>query len=344
MIRNILIFKLRFAMNPIKYKRIIILGSGFSKSISSNMPTLKDLSESLLKLNDQVNYHELTEFISKFSRLSEKNREISTIENIATIILSKSFFYNNEEKIYYEILQHQLLRWIFDKIEAHAPTVDREKQANLIRFFNQCCYSPEEKDTLRPSLVMTFNYDLLVERLLQPGKSQMWKFDYIINLNRYLTNYQENRDYQSDRTFEYLKLHGSLNWFTAPGAERIDLSDVFLVDDSDPSKNLIHYKDIPVYIPMAFSKMNFMKGSLYNVLWNIARRYLDETEEIVFIGYGFPQSDIDNLYFFLQYKSKISDIVVHEKTDMVKIKRIKKVFRTSNVINRDAYDYIVSLI
>ncbi len=330
-------------MKLIKYKRIIILGSGFSKSISSNMPTLKDLSESLLQLNDQINYHELSGFISDFSKLSDHNKEISTIENIATIILSKSFFYNNEEKIYYEILQHQLLRWIFDKIEAHAPTVDIEKQSQLVQFFNQCCYSLQEEVTERPSLVLTFNYDLLVERLLKVGQSSSkWKFDYIINLNRYLTNYQDSQGYLADKTFEYLKLHGSLNWFTAPGSERIDLSDVFLVADEDPSKNLIHYKDIPVYIPMAFSKMNFMKGSLYNVLWNIARRYLEETEEIIFIGYGFPQSDIDNLYFFLQFKSKITDIVIHEKTETSKIDRIKKLFPASNVINQDAYEYIVT--
>ncbi|MCD4696776.1 MAG: SIR2 family protein [Bacteroidales bacterium] len=328
-------------MKSTKYKKIYILGSGFSKSVSSTMPTLKELTQKLLLINDKKNYYELSNFISKLIGLSNGYEDITTIERITSIIISKGLFYNTEERIYYNTLKHQLLRWIFERIEAHVPEVDPDKQEPLIRFFEKCCSinnSGPEEDV---SLVITFNYDLLLERLLSRSSAQNWSFDYIVELNRYL-GFKRSNMANSHKIFEYLKLHGSLNWFTAPGSDRNDLSNVYLVNEKDPSRYLIHNKDIPVYIPMAFAKTEFFIGSLYNVLWNIARRCLEETEEIVFIGYGFPQTDIDNLYFFLNFKSKITDIVVLEKPGSPKLDRLHKLFPDSTVINKDAFEYIIS--
>ncbi|HPE56345.1 MAG TPA: SIR2 family protein [Bacteroidales bacterium] len=322
-----------------KYKQVFILGSGFSKSVSSIMPTLKELTEDLKQLKDKTNFNELSGFISETLSVTNNLDEVNTIENISSVILSKGLFYNNEEKIYYDILRHQLMRWIFERIEATFPEVDDGKKEQLIRFFKQHSFTAGEKPPEEPALFITFNYDLLLERLLQSDNINNWYFDYIIRLNHYGTKKQKKIQEQN-QVFEYLKLHGSLNWFTAPGADRNDLSNVYLIEDQDPSKQLIHLKDIPVYIPMAFAKSEFFIGSLYNVLWNIARRCLEEAEEINFIGYGFPQTDMDNLFFFLRYKSKIKNIVIQEPDESYKIKRLKKLFPASNIINRDAFEFI----
>jgi hypothetical protein len=263
---------------------------------------------------------------------------VTTIEKITSIIISKGLFYNTEERIYYHTLKHQLLRWIFERIEADSPEVDEEKRPELIRFLEKCC-GYERNGSNSPSLILSFNYDLLLERLLSRPGSDRWVFDYIISLNIYL-GHPGNLSAPGMNVFEYLKLHGSLNWFTAPGADRNDLSNVYLVDERDPSRYLIHNKDIPVYIPMAFAKTEFFVGSLYNVLWNIGRRCLEETDEIIFIGYGFPQTDIDNLYFFLNFKSKITDIVVLERSKSAKLQRLQELFPDSRIINQDAFDYI----
>ncbi len=321
-------------MKAKKYKRTYILGSGFSKSVSQSMPTLKELTQELLLINDKKNYYELTNFIHRLLELSRGNEEVTTIEKITSIIISKGLFYNTEERIYYNTLKHQLLRWIFERIEADSPQVDEGKRKNLIRFFEKSSFRDEQ------ALILSFNYDLLLERLLKKGTGEEWFFDYMIRLNTYLGQPNVAPGDQS-HVFEYLKLHGSLNWFTVPGADRNDLGNVYLVEENDPSRHLIHNKDIPVYIPMAFAKTEFFIGSLYNVLWNIGRRCLEETEEIIFIGYGFPQTDIDNLYFFLNFKSKISDIVVMERSRSSKLQRLKGLFPDSRIINEDAYDYIL---
>lgn len=326
-------------MKSTRYKKIYVLGSGFSKSVSQTMPTLKELTQELLQIADRKNYYELSNFIQNLIKLSGGAQEVTTIENITSIILSKGLFYNTEEQIYYNTLKHQLLRWIFERIEDDSPQVDPEKREPLKRFFERCNSQGEDKNKCDPSLILSFNYDLLLERLLGHPQDNAWIFDYIINLNSYKGPHSGTPD-KGRPVFEYLKLHGSLNWFTAPGADRNDLSNVYLVDERDPSMRLIHNRDIPVYIPMAFAKTEYFIGSLYNILWNIGRRCLEETEEIIFIGYGFPLTDIDNLYFFLNFKDKITDIVILEKENSPKIKRLENLFSKSRIINRDAFAYI----
>lgn len=326
-------------MKSTRYKKIYILGSGFSKSVSQTMPTLKELTQELLLIDDNKNYYELSNFIKNLISLANNNPEVTTIEKITSIILSKGLFYNTEEKIYYSTLKHQLLRWVFERIEADSPEVDADKKESLIEFFEKCNKQPEEANDAGLSLVLSFNYDLLLERLLSQSQGPGWDFDYIINLNAYRGSRQHGA-ITGKPDFEYLKLHGSLNWFTAPGADRNDLSNVYLLEENDPSMYLVHNRDIPVYIPMAFAKTEFFVGSLYNILWNIGRRCLEETDEIIFIGYGFPLTDIDNLYFFLNFKSKITDIVILEKENSPKIKRLQTLFSNSRIINQDAYGYI----
>jgi hypothetical protein len=328
-------------MKSIRYKKIFILGSGFSKSVSQTMPTLKELTLELLQLDDNRNFNELTQFIKNLLKLAGQNEEVTTIEKITSIIISKGLFYNTEEKIFYNTLKHQLLRWIFERIEADSPIVDPDKTEKLIHFFEKNAGHSSDPGS-GPALFLSFNYDLLLERLLSGQQGKSWTFDYIINLNTYLQQRHQGKEKESHHpVFEYLKLHGSLNWFTAPGADRNDLGNVYLIDENDPSKHLIHNRDIPVYIPMAFAKTEFFIGSLYNVLWNIGRRCLEEAEDIYFIGYGFPQTDIDNLYFFLNYKERIRDIVILEQKDSRKIRRLEKLFPDTRIYNQDAFDYLV---
>src|SRR5210317_1450088 len=170
-------------MKSNKYKRIYILGSGFSKSVSQTMPTLKELTQELLLINDKKTYYELTNFIQHLLELSNGHEEVTTIEKLTSIIISKGLFYNTEERIYYHTLKHQLLRWIFERIEADSPEVDENKRQELIRFFEGCCLREKMSEGEDPSLILSFNYDLLLERLLTHSDSGRWAFDYIINLN-----------------------------------------------------------------------------------------------------------------------------------------------------------------
>jgi len=327
-------------MRPkIKYRRLYILGSGFSKSISSEMPTIKDLSNIILN-EKKEEYSDLVNFAKKFYEQTKSLKGYFNLEKLATIILSRNIFFAPSEKLFYQSLRLQLMKWIFNNIEKQMPEIDAEKAGILSHFLYNCSHNPLAKPNERSSLLISFNYDLLIERLLKKESEKKIMVDYIVQLNNYLKNYLPEEQAQETRMLEYLKLHGSFNWFIAPGSSNIDLNNVYRVEDDDPSKYLIHSEDLPVYIPMSYSRSQFISGSLYNVLWNIARQYLMSCDEIVFIGYGFPETDVDNLLLFLEFKHKIKDIVILESETSAKLHRINNLFKSCNVLNMDAYEYL----
>ncbi len=325
-----------------RYKKIFILGSGFSKSLSAKMPALKQLTFLLKNENNRNRYSLLLDFIDNIRKLSNDSKELVSIESISNLILGKSFYYNSSEAVYSDYLKNQFLNWLYESLNREAPFIDEDKKDTVYDFIGTVSSvnsNPEPDSTL----VMTFNYDLLLERLVEKSFKDKVCIDYIVKLNRYSEMPDSDLSKRNLKRFRYLKLHGSFNWFRSPGGMNYNLNNIYLVNEDDLEKELIHHKDIPVFIPMSSSKLYFRQGSFYNVLWNIAQRYLDLAEEIYFIGYGFPVTDLDNLHFFLRYSNKIRDIVIYEDDATLK-NRLENIFTSSSVINSDALDYIKNFV
>ena len=94
---------------------------------------------------------------------------------------------------------------------------------------------------------------------------------------------------------------------------------------------------------MAHGKELFLHGSLYNFLWAKTFQYLHDAEEIFFIGYGFPETDINNLLYFSDpyLKRKIEKIVVlYRKNVKQNLKRLGNLFGPEKIINMDAKQFI----
>jgi len=92
---------------------------------------------------------------------------------------------------------------------------------------------------------------------------------------------------------------------------------------------------------MAHAKELFLHGTLYNTLWVKANYYLQNADEIYFIGYGFPETDIDNLLYFYQFKDKIKNIIVYYSKDKLsEFKRLERIFGTNKILNIDAKEFI----
>lgn len=313
------------------YKRIYVLGSGFSKSISKDMPAMSGLSQELRTAEDDK-YPELMEFMRTLNAKTNGTREFTSLEAVCSLILGRDIFYNSSVYLHYQILQNQLVHWLYEKIDKAAKSVDPEKEEGLKRFILHCVQPKDGKK----SLVITFNYDLLIERLFASVKDFPCRLDYIVRLNSY---FDEKRPSASKHIFPYLKLHGSFNWFRSPGSIICDTNNVYLLDEDGYSRNLVHHNDIPVFVPMTFSKQSYLGGSFFNVLWNIAQRYLEMAEEITFIGYGFPLTDLINLAFFLNYKDKIKHVVIMGEEERKKA-RLEALFGKERIVDRDAVDYL----
>ena len=75
---------------------------------------------------------------------------------------------------------------------------------------------------------------------------------------------------------------------------------------------------------MAHAKESFLRGSLFNLLWSKADYYLKNAEEIYFLGYGFPKTDMNNLEFLLRHRERFKKVVVFEREGCAVLERLQK--------------------
>lgn len=303
-------------------KKVFILGAGLSKSFCPGMPSINDLTDELFneKTQPKTEYPELCEYIRSYYKYSNQSKEIRNIENISTAILSKRIFKDDSEKHKYDILRYQILKIIFDKITAHSISSIEDK--NLIQRFAKLC-----NDKSHNSLI-SFNYDLLIER------TGTW-VTYGVTNNYPTAVFQDSLGYPT----EYIKLHGSFNWYRAKDSFTQDMHHIYRVDEDDAEYS-IHKDDVPVFIPMAHTKDSFLNGSLFSTLWAKAAHALKMADEIYFLGYGFPETDLNNLFFFLDYKEKINQIVIYDDESSDNFKRLQSIFGKTLVIKKDAKLFI----
>ena len=180
-------------------------------------------------------------------------------------------------------------------------TVNDENSSGILSKFIS---SNSIQDDMSPNknIIISFNYDVLIEKQFIKDIALLTScfIDYDVNLSN-----PDGKESFKKRVnkFSFLKLHGSFNWYNIKGSSNIDINSIFLINPWQDSAK-IYEDDIPIYIPMAHTKDSFLTGNLFNTIWSKAYYYLKYSKEIIFIGYGFPITDINNLMFFLQFKRK----------------------------------------
>lgn len=299
---------------------IYILGAGFSKAFSEEMPTLNDLSNSLLNDDYKEGFPNLFEFISKrkeyFSHL-----DTSFIESVSNVLLSSKLNFTVKESSEFEVVKNEFLQFINFKLFGFE--VDKDKEGILKRFIFEVID--------RNGKIITFNYDLIISNFITHALKRETSANIIINdyvseidtfINELIFGINEkNYPYKKSGKIEILKLHGSFDWYKLPGIDEFDLRSITKIKDKEKEGDFLLY-NTPVYIPMAHSKEYYFRGSLFPSLWQKAFYWLNECDEINFIGYGFPETDIVNFNFFLQFFDKIKDIVVLEDNTSKKLVKI----------------------
>ena len=85
-----------------------------------------------------------------------------------------------------------------------------------------------------------------------------------------------------------------------------------------------------------------MRGSLFNLLWSRADYYLAHAREIIFVGYGFPKTDVNNLEFLLKHRERFSTAVVFEHEGNADLERLRNLLGKDVVVDCDAKEYLKS--
>lgn len=335
-----------------KFRRIFVFGSGFSNSFCSNMSTLSKLTKSLFNKETigEISIDDFTELFSLVDKFKKIDKSICTIEKLTTTIFSRRIYSDSLEREKYNKLQYQIKRYIYKEIDKWEVDKDSEE---ILKDFLKVCYKKHKPTSsyLGKDLIITFNYDLLIEKFMNkmvetdevPNRILVYP-EYIVNLPKHINLPKRIMPKPHTEPIYIIKLHGSFNWFQAKGSNNIDISSIYIVNPWDESR-VIYDNDNPLFIPMAHGKELFLYGSLYNFLWARAFQYIHDAEEIYFIGYGFPETDINNLLDFSDpmLKRKIKNIVILDKSDDEKEKeRLKRLFGFGDdkVINKDAKEFI----
>ena len=316
------------------YRRIFVLGSGFSKSFCPQMPTLRDLNERIpFGIPDE--FPHLRDYCRNFLELCNNQTDYLNIETLSTSILSAQIFPGVRESLYHSSLRFELLRFIANEIR-HDKGMDAGSAAVLRKFLAGCENCPGEG--VRDTLLLSFNYDTLIEDVIaaDPDLSARVAVDYGVRIDP-----ADRSAVRAPRTLtvDLIKLHGSLNWYPVKGAsDPLDLKNVCQVEPCDRSFP-IYREDTPIYIPMAHTKESFLRGSLFNLLWSKADYYLKNAEEIYFLGYGFPKTDMNNLEFLLRHRDRFKKVVVFEHAGCAVLERLQKLLGDL-VESCDAKEYL----
>lgn len=317
------------------YRRIFVLGSGFSKSFLPSMPTLKDLN-ALIPDGIPDEFPHFKEYCGRFLALCNGQREYLNIEALATSILSARIFPGERERLYHASLRFEMLRFIASVIRQDE--LVRGRSSFILKNFLRSCANHSASNE-RETLLLSFNYDTLIETAIanNPELSEQLSVDYCVRIDPADRSASRNKH---EYTVDLIKLHGSLNWFPVKGvSDDLDLKNVCQVEPQDRSFP-IYSEDTPIYIPMAHAKESFLRGSLFNLLWSKADFYLSRAEEINFLGYGFPQTDLNNLEFLLRHRERFRKVVVFEEENSPDLERLRALLGEDVVVDCDAKTFL----
>ena len=230
------------------------------------------------------------------SRIAQDQPDLTEVENAR----NRAIFLDASQAIYKVISQCQRV--------ATAADSNRDWLFDLV-----------EKLHHRRSMVVTFNYDNLIELTVKsfdavgrqplvggtPAKVQEVRTDMLICYQPPYggppPSYGAGSGFMLD-TFRLLKLHGSLDWWWAPEDESgATLSRSPLVGGFGPLAHEVESENVhlirqpgrvPFIVPPTATKSAFYQNPLIRSLWRDAARAFEQAERFVIFGYSMPYTDL----------------------------------------------------
>jgi hypothetical protein len=226
----------------------------------------------------------------------------TNLEDILSFsVMADRLAFNKEENGSHNYRIRKILQKIFTQVN-----YTRDFWSKFDNFKSFLSFNPQENNKHNLSIITT-NYDLCIEcSLLRLGLFTNPGFAFTqIKDNKKLISVDK---LYSPNGIPVFKLHGSVNWF-----ETKSESNYFDVEErvvgiqghfNNSERNVLPYSCVrdyysdepPVIIPPSFLKPD-LKGPLENI-WKGASEKLKQANIIVFVGYSFPMTDTEMMYFF----------------------------------------------
>ena len=282
--------------------KLFILGAGFSSAFFLRMPTMTALGMHILT--------EIPHLLPQHSNRHTLYRNLITkpggIENLLSYLSQAIPWKESPERHMDTAALIKMLPSIAEYImqceeEAFAASSRGAWATEFVKYLHE-----------NKSPVATFNYDTVLERLLNCANGSathtgdLYYKTPVIDLT--LRTAGGGYIAQPGETFTLLKLHGSINWYFA-GTENVSSQTVYYIPVEKMSPKGDYEGDsilergkiglTPLIIPPVTEKTAFYNIDLIKVLWTQLREELRKSvDEVYCVGYSLPKTDVTTSLFF----------------------------------------------
>lgn len=285
---------------PMHVEVVFLLGAGFARAISADMPLLQDLGDRVVRaledrtaIPEQVRAMMRENFAHALSYLEQEKPWITEADNLR----HRALFLDISNAIARD-LERTVARVTQTPAAEAPPWV-----ARLLRHWH------EHRCT-----VVTLNYDTLVETIAAgcalPDGGRIRAADlYPPVLTDAAARSSGPLDPQRRQpTFRLLKLHGSTNWYYS-GRRSAYGEPIFFVpplagghaDDRERQAHELRLRAVadkyPFLVPPIYDKSPLLTHETIRALWFEAGEALKRARRIICLGYSLPESDLTMMHF-----------------------------------------------
>ena len=275
---------------------VFFFGSGFSKSLINNYPTLKELSDYIKNEyqseKESVKLHFNNEVPSKFH---------DDFETLLTYLSSdlpyKTPVQVSADEALYKDITSKLAKYFKQLRKDYSLDTNRADIKKFAEYIlsNKCS-------------CVTLNYDLILEDILYKNTSSKYQESNdnfsvfykipIINLkNRVPVEIgswaKAEEDYDRVRMPEIIKLHGSINWLYSG----LSMSDP-VYSETGNEADYLKSGLINFIVPPVLDKQSQYNNVIIKSLWTKAFNAIEKARNIYIYGFSFPQTDYSIRFLF----------------------------------------------
>ena len=273
-----------------KGKTVVILGAGFSKSLSSDMPLTNELGKSIISKLSKALQEEL-------NAPNFENSEL-TFESWLSWLSEDQPYENESENLRRQSLFKQLQSRIADVVSNQQREAVKSGLPNWLESLIFLLHFWE-------STVITLNYDTLIEStvsilgLTDPNREHVQSSDLIkiFPMSIGMTFNGTAGPPRAIRTFELLKLHGSIDWLwnitdrSGTTLERVD-REIGHTGIELKANRAAKAGKVEFIVPPTNNKNEYFQIPQIKLQWDFAYEALREAENVILLGYSMPINDV----------------------------------------------------
>jgi hypothetical protein len=297
-------------------KKVIILGSGFSKALHGSMPMTNELTK---LVDEKMKSHERTEIQNLWEKHVTKknignilNANEGNFEEILSYLDDCHAWKDGFIKLEHEMLYKAVIPVIAKVIEEASEGINYkellEKEGGWRKKFI-------DKIQAEKISVITFNYDLILESLLTESERENLEESFF-HFQRYYAIFCRSilaksgvvPDIGADKDFEIrptiFKLHGSINWFYKNSHEVL-FDETSILEEKEIKywhineelsqariRRVREYYSQLLIPPTQNKTPGYLNIEPIKQQWVEAAKLLSEASKVYIIGYSSPATDI----------------------------------------------------